>query len=244
MENKILHNFVDSIKGFPDLKKIDKIKWFVFFKIKIKKFKSVNKKDIKPLFSLAWFDEPKSFDQLWSYLHKKKKVLVKKGKGFVLSREIYKKLDQLYSESISKTKIRKKLEKIAQGRIIIIPPETLKKLPKDLTQHCNELNGNLEAENWISSMLLMRKILPLSIIRKFQKDNRETELKDSNNEYFGSKKLLEKAKEFIQPRTYKELKDIKFLFNGVQHIFTFRPRKTDISPASTRLRVFLEALFR
>lgn len=244
MENKILHNFVDSIEGFSDLKKIDQITWFVFYKLEIKKFKTVNKEDIKPLFSFAWLEEPQNFNRLWLYLYKRKKVLVKKEKGFVLNRGIYKKLQEVYLISSSTPRVRKKLKKISKGNIVIIPAQILKKFPKNIVQHCNELNDNLEAENWISSMLLMRKILPLSIIRKFQKDNREPELKDSNNEYFGSKKLLERAKNLIQSRTYKELKEIKFLFDSVQHNFAFLPRKTDISPASIRLRVFLEELFR
>lgn len=244
MENKILHNFVDSIKGFSNLKKIDQIVWFVFYKLEIKKFKTVNKEDIKSLFSLVWLEEPKNFDQLWLYLYKTKKVLVKKDKGFVLNREIYKKLQKLYLVSPPTPRVRKKLKKISKGNIVIIPVQILKKFPQGLAQHCNELNNNLEAENWISSMLLMRKILPLSIIRKFQKDNMEPNLKDSNNEYFGSEKLLERAKNLIQPRTYKELKEIKFLFDSIQHNFTFLPRKTDISPASIRLRVFLEELFK
>lgn len=244
MENKILHNFVDSIEGFSDLKKIDQITWFIFYKIEIRKFNIINKEDIKPLFSLAWLEEPKNFNRFWLYLHRTKKVLVKRGKGFVLNRKVYKELQKLYLASLPTPRIRKKLKKIDKGNIVIIPAQILKKFPKDLSRHCNELNDNLKAENWISSMLLMRKILPLSIIRKFQKDNREAELKNANNEYFGSKKLLEKAKDLIQPRTYKELKEIKFLFDSVQHNFAFLPRKTDISTASIRLRVFLEELFR
>jgi len=243
LKNKIFYNFVDSIKGFTDLKKTDQIIWFIFYKIELKKVKTVNKEDIKSLFSFAWLEEPKNFNQLWSYLYRTKKVLIIKDKGFVLNRKIYKELQKLYLSSISVPKSSRKLKKIGRGNIVVIPVNIFKKVGKNFIQHCNELNDNLKAENWISSMLLMRKILPLSIIRKFQKDNSEATLKDSNDEYFGSQKLLEKAKNLIQPRTYRELKEIKFLFDGVQHNFTFLPRESDISPASMRLRVFLEELF-
>lgn len=243
MGNKTFHNFVDSIRGFADLKKIDQITWFVFYKFEKEKSQTVDKEDIRPLFSLAWLEEPKNLNGLWSYLHGTKKVLVRKDKGFVLNREVYKRLQKSYLTSLPTPKVRKELKRVGKGNIVKIPAQISKKFPKDLVRHCNELNDNLDAENWISSMLLMRKILPLSIIRKFQKDNKEANLKDSNNEYFGSKKLLEKAKNLVQPRTFKELGEIRFLFDSIQHNFKFLPRKTDISPASIRLRVFLEELF-
>lgn len=243
MDKKDLNNFIDSIKGFADLKKIDQIKWFVFYKIELKKYKIIDKEDIKPLFSSVWLEEPQNFNQLWSYLNKKKKVLIKKDKGFVLNRKVYENLQKSYSLLSGKSIPKKKLKRIDKNSIVTIPIEVIKLLPKDLVSHCEELNENLIAENWISSMLLMRKILPLSIIRKFQKDNKENEVKDSDGEYFASKKLLEETKNLVQPRTRRELKDVKFLFDSVQHIFTFHPRKPDISPCSMRLRVFLEELF-
>jgi len=93
-------------------------------------------------------------------------------------------------------------------------------------------------------MLLMRKTLPLAIIRKFQKDNKEKNIKYSNGEYLNSEKLLEKSQNLVEPRIYKEIKEIKFLYDSIQHIFTFFPGRTDISPATIRLRVFLEDLFK
>jgi len=244
MKNNNLNKFIDSIDGFSNFQKIEQIIWFVFFKIEIKKNNYVNKEDIKSLFATAWITEPKNFNQLWNYLVERKKILVKQVKGFVLNREKYKELKNFYSQSSTKSSTKKKLKKLGKGNIIIIPLTVLKLLPKDVIQHCNELNDNIRAENWISSMLLMRKILPLAIIRKFQADKKESSIKSSNNEYFGTEKLLKKSHNLVEPRIYKEIKEIKLLYDGIQHLFTFSPGKSDVSPAITRLRVFLEGLFK
>jgi len=130
------------------------------------------------------------------------------------------------------------------GKIVIVPKTVLELLDADIVKHCDELNDNLRAENWISSMLLMRKILPLAIIRKFQKDKRKSEVVDSSGEYLSTEKLLTRVQDLIQPRIYNELKQFKFLYDGIQHFFNFIPQDTDISPATIRLRVFLEDLFK
>lgn len=244
MKNNNLNKFIDSVDGFSNFQKIEQIIWFVFFKIEIEKNNYVNKEDIKSLFTTAWITEPSNFNQLWDYLVKKKKILVKQDKGFVLNREKYKELKNFYSQLSTKSNTKKKLKKLDGGNIITIPSTVLKLLPKDVIQHCNELNDNIDAENWISSMLLMRKILPLAIIRKFQIDKKESSIKDSDNEYFGTEKLLKKSQNLVEPRIYKEIKEIKLLYDGVQHLFTFSPRKPDVSPAITRLRLFLEGLFK
>ncbi|KPJ54787.1 hypothetical protein AMJ47_03520 [Parcubacteria bacterium DG_72] len=244
MKNNNLNKFIDSIDGFSNFQKIEQIVWFVFFKIEIEKNDYVNKGDVRSLFTTAWINEPNNFDQLWGYLVKKKKILVKQDRGFVLNREKYKELRGSYSQLTTKSSTKKRLKKSGKGNIVTIPSAVLKLLPKDVVQHCNELNENLEAENWISSMLLMRKILPLAIIRKFQIDKKESNIKDSNNEYLSTEKLLKKSQNLVEPRIYKEIKEIKLLYDGVQHLFTFSPRQTDISPAIIRLRVFLEGLFK
>lgn len=244
MKNVSLHDFIDSLKEFNDLDQITKIKWFVFYKLYIEKMNYVKKEDIKPLFSQCWIPEPKNFNPLWFYLVATKKILIKQKDGFVLNRKEYRDLQIVYSSSLPQSKTKKRLKKLSKGNVVIMPTRVLKLLSKDLAQHCNELNENLEAENWISSMLLMRKILPLAIIRKFQKDNKERNIKHSNGEYFNSEKLLEKSQNLVEPRIYKEIKEIKFLYDSIQHIFTFSPTETDISPATMRLRVFLEDLFK
>lgn len=233
--------FIDSLTNFNSANQTDKILWLIFYKLYIEKNKCVAKEDIKVLMENCWLGV-KNFDQLWFFLVKNGKI-IKKGDCFVLNREIYKSMESLYSPRVSLNSTIKKLKKTAKDGVVIIPTEVLKKLDKDIAKHCIELNDNLQAENWIASMLLMRKILPLAIIRKFQKDKNESSVKDSSGEYLACEKLLEKVQTLVQPRIYKELKEIKFLYDGVQHFFVFTPHKTDISPASIRLRVFLEELF-
>jgi len=244
MKNISPPDFINSLKGFDDFDHIIKIIWFVFYKLYIEKVNYVKKEDIRPLFSQCWIDEPQNFNQLWFYLIAKKKILIKQKDGFVLARKVYQDYQILYSSLLPQSKTKKRLKKLSKGNIVIIPTTVLKLLTKDLVQHCNELNENLEAENWISSMLLMRKTLPLAIIRKFQKDNKEKNIKYSNGEYLNSEKLLEKSQNLVEPRIYKEIKEIKFLYDSIQHIFNFFPGRTDISPATIRLRVFLEDLFK
>jgi len=243
MKNISLNRFIDSIKDFDNLNQIVQIQWLVFYKLFIEKVEYVKKDQIKSLFSQCWVGEPKNFDQLWFYLTKKQ-ILIKQKDGFVLNRTIYKSFRESYLSPSPVPKIEKKLKKISNGKIVPIPPTVLKLFPKDLIKHCDQLNDNLGAENWIASMLLMRKILPLAIIRKFQRDNKEAKIKSPKGEYFGSEKLLEKSQNLIPPRIYREIKEIKFLYDGIQHFFGFSPDEPDISPAMIRLRVFLEELFK
>jgi len=243
MKKISLDRFIDSIKDFDNLDQIVQIQWLVFYKLFMEKVECVKKDQVRSLFAQCWVGEPKNFDQLWSYLTTRQ-ILIKQKDGFVLNRTKYKNFQNLYSSPSPQLKIVKKLKKISNGKIVLIPQTVLKLFPKDLIKHCNQLNDNLGAENWIASMLLMRKILPLTIIRKFQKDDKEAKIKNSEGEYFGSEKLLEKSQNLIPPRIYREIKEIKFLYDGIQHFFDFFPDESDISPAMIRLRVFLEELFK
>lgn len=126
---------------------------------------------------------------------------------------------------------------------IIFPSKLIKKLPEDLQNLCQEFNFNYNHGKPNASILLLRRILPLSIVRKFQKLNRESEI-IKNGEYLQTKALLGKIENLLSNRRiHKEIKNYKFLFDSSQHSYTLNIQMTDTQGAAIKLRVFLEDLF-
>jgi len=127
---------------------------------------------------------------------------------------------------------------------IIFPDELIKKLPKDIKILVNDFNFNFENERPVVGMLVLRRILPLSVVRKFQKLNRETEIKDNNGDYFNTKVLLEKAENLLSnKRIYRELMGYKILIDSSQHSYNLNVQIPDTGGAAIKLRVFLDDIF-
>jgi hypothetical protein len=92
-------------------------------------------------------------------------------------------------------------------------------------------------------MLLLRRLLPLAIVRKFQKLEKEFEIKE-NNEFISTSKLLEKIKDiFKEKRIYKGIKNYKLLLDLSQHSYDIFPEIEDIEGAAIKLRALLDDLF-
>ncbi len=127
---------------------------------------------------------------------------------------------------------------------IIFPEELIIRLPQDVKLLADEFNSNFSNNRSNASMLILRRILPLSIVRKFQKDGRESEIKDRNGEYLAAKELLGKAENLMsQKRTYKELMTYKMLTDGVQHSYTLNIQMSDAKGAGVAVRIFLDDIF-
>jgi len=149
-------------------------------------------------------------------------------------------LDWLISVDDNDTKI-----KTAQiiGKIIF-PDELIKKLPKDIKILADDFNFNFENGRPVAGMLILRRILPLSVVRKFQKLNREEEIKDSNGDYFDTRALLGKAENLLSnKRIYTEVMSYKILIDSSQHSYTLNVQMSDTEGAAIKLRVFLDDIF-
>jgi len=125
----------------------------------------------------------------------------------------------------------------------LFPIELIEKLPKDLQILCSEFNFNYKNRKPWSCILLLRRILPLSIIRKFQKLDEEAAIIE-NGEYLNVKELVGKAEKILKTkRLYQEIINYKPLLDSAQHSYTLSITIIDVEGAGIKVRLFLEDLF-
>ncbi len=128
--------------------------------------------------------------------------------------------------------------------IIMFPVSLLSKLPKDLSLLCNEFNFCYKNQKNNAGILLLRKILPFSIVRKFQIENKENEIKDSKGDYLETKSLLGNVEKLLSnKRIFKEISNSKILLDSSQHSYTLTVDYTDVQGVALNLRVFLDDIF-
>lgn len=124
---------------------------------------------------------------------------------------------------------------------VIFPDELISKLPQDVKLLIDDFNFNFTHSRPKTCLLILRRILPLSIVRRYQKDNNELEIKGSGGEYLDTKALLGKAQNLLsQNRIYTDLISYKILTDGAQHSYTLNAQITDARGAAIVTRVFLD----
>jgi len=127
---------------------------------------------------------------------------------------------------------------------VIFPSELIEKLPKDLKILADDFNFNFANGRPITGMLVLRRILPLSIVRKFQMLNREAEIKGDGGDYLETKALLGKIESLLSnKRIYNELTGYKILIDSSQHSYTLNVQMPDTEGAAVKVRVFLDDIF-
>jgi len=132
---------------------------------------------------------------------------------------------------------------LVTNKRILFPDSLIKFLPKDVGEVCKEFNFSFSYNKPIGSMLLLRRLLPLSIVRKFQKLGKEQDIKQ-NGDYLDTKALLGKVQTHLkEKRVYDEIVAYKLFVDSSHHSYTFAPVITDVEGAALKLRVFLEDLF-
>jgi len=126
----------------------------------------------------------------------------------------------------------------------IFPKELIEKLPKDLKILADDFNFDFENGRPVAGMLILRRMLPLSIVRKFQTLDRENEIKNEDGDYLDTKALLGKIEGLLSnKRIYRELINYKILIDSSQHSYTLNIQPDDAEGAAIKLRVFLEDIF-
>jgi len=126
----------------------------------------------------------------------------------------------------------------------IFPEELIKKLPTELKILCDDFNFNFLNNRPVACMLILRRLLPLAIVRKFQRIKKEKEIKNDKGEYFETEKLVNKAEGVISnKRVVKEIKNYKFLIDVAQHSYSINIYQEDVEGAAIKIRVFLNELF-
>lgn len=128
--------------------------------------------------------------------------------------------------------------------IPLFPKRLLEIIPGALKTLCEEFDHNYKNENPNACILLLRKIIPLAIVRKFQQAKKEDEIKTAG-EYLQTKALLGKAQKELMSskRIYDEIINYKFLIDASQHIFTVTFSMEDIARPAIAVRVMLEDFF-
>ena len=137
-----------------------------------------------------------------------------------------------------------KTEDVPTNDYKIFPGAVIESVPGNLKVLCEEFNFNFQYEKVNAAMLLLRKILPLAIVKKFQQIGKEPEIKE-NGEFVGTKVLLNKTESIVsQRRIYSEVKNYKFLLDSSQHIFSLSPYRDDAKGAAIAIRAMLEDFFK
>ena len=127
--------------------------------------------------------------------------------------------------------------------IPLFPPLLTEIIPGGIKTLCEEFDFNYKSKNPNACMLLLRKILPLAIVRKFQQLGKEDDIK-SNGEYLPTMQLLGKAQTVMSSsRIYDEICNYKFLIDSSQHIFTVNVYMEDLPRPAIALRIMLEDFF-
>jgi len=139
----------------------------------------------------------------------------------------------------------KKVEiKIEDGKGIIFSQALMSKIPSDLATLCEEFNFNYKNKKPNAGILLLRRILPLAIVRKFQLLNKEADIKGPNNDFLDTKGLLGKVEGYLgNKRIYKEIEGYKLLIDSSQHSYSLSIDLIDTEGAAIKIRVMLDDLF-
>lgn len=131
-----------------------------------------------------------------------------------------------------------------QEYVPLFPRALIEVAPGALKTLCEEFDFNYQHGKSNAAMLLLRKILPLSIVRKFQQIGKESEIK-SDGEFLHTKDLLGMAQGIMSSsRIYDELINYKFLIDSSQHIFSISSYMEDIPRPATAIRILLEDFFK
>ncbi len=130
-----------------------------------------------------------------------------------------------------------------QDGAIIFPLELIKKISPDIQILCEEFNFNYMHKKNYSCILLLRRILPLSIVRFFQSNNKENVIKQ-NWEFLDTKWLLWKIEnKLTERRVYKEIINYKLIIDSSQHSYKLKISREDVQWASIVIRTFLDNIF-
>lgn len=128
---------------------------------------------------------------------------------------------------------------------IIFPSALIERLPSDIKLLTDDFNFNFSNGRAIPSMLILRRLLPLAVVRRFQQDGKELEIKNTNGEYLETKTLLGKAQSLLSnTRTYNDIMTYKILTDATQHSYTLTVHLSDARGAGVAVRVFLDEIFK
>jgi hypothetical protein len=126
----------------------------------------------------------------------------------------------------------------------VFPDSLLQELPTDVAALCREFNFNFENQKPNASMLLLRRILPLAIVRKFQIEKKEQEIKNPNGEFLDTQALLGKTESrSAEKRIFKDINNYKPLVDSSQHSYSLNVHLTDVKGAAVQIRLLLDELF-
>ncbi len=127
---------------------------------------------------------------------------------------------------------------------VIFSSELLSSIPPDVARLCDEFNFNYQNNKPNAAMLLLRRILPLTIVRKFQSLGKEDEIKNNDNEFFDTKTLLGKTEGLLsQKRIYTEIQGYKLLLDSSQHSYSLNVDMVDVEGCAVKIRLLLGDLF-
>lgn len=125
----------------------------------------------------------------------------------------------------------------------VFPSELLPKLPADIKELCEDFDFNMQHKKSKAAMLILRNLLPQSIVRKFQQMNKEEEIL-VGGDYLDTKALLGKIENYLkEKRIYSELVAYKPLIDSSQHFYSTKIWSDDAGAAAVKVRLLLEQIY-
>jgi hypothetical protein len=156
--------------------------------------------------------------------------------------ELYEEFEKMFERDVSSDSSTTTPNYLGQ-----LSSEILEKLPAEIAELCSELNIASKNELKYACAFLIRRIIPLSIYIKFKKENILEKIRDPqrNNEFYGTKKLLELAKneKYLESRTERELQQLRFITDTSQHNYNFKIENHEIIDSFPKVKVFLSDLY-
>ncbi|MCG2717240.1 MAG: DUF4145 domain-containing protein [Nanoarchaeota archaeon] len=126
-----------------------------------------------------------------------------------------------------------------------IPDEILDQLPKPLQAIIKEINGCYKNGYLAACSVMCRKAIEAAIHIRFSIDEKEDELKDSNDEFYKLPKKIELAKQakYISATHARNLSKIRWFGDAGAHSYKINLLRDDIGPNIQLVRLVVEELF-
>ena len=233
--NYSIDDFIRKIPHFLDLPSSEMIPYFVYY-LNMEKHTSADLKMLKDCFAQL---KIKEYSNISAFLSKKTKgknsLLLKDKKGYSLTR---KKCDEI-SKIIDNEQDLSPTDDLVELAILDCCPFYVKKIS-------DQMNSCYDNSLYDACLVMMRKLFETLIIECFEKYSIQSEIKNSENEYYYFSELINRfltsTKWEVSRNFKKNISVIKKYGDLSAHNRRFFARKNDINTFKFELRQCLQEI--
>ena len=230
-----IERYISKIPNFLNLSPGDMIPYFVYYLNKFEK-KSATTKSVAEYFTNLKLQK---YSNISAYLSKNSKgknpIFIKEGKGYFLTRK--------KQEEISKV-IDEEQDIIPTNELVEL--ELLNSCPFYIRKIAKQMSGCYDNKLWDACLVMMRKLYEVLIIECFEKYQSQSEIKNSEGDYYYFGELINK---FITSTHWGVSRNLKKNINIIKkygdlsaHNRRFLARKSDIDSFKIELRQCLQEI--